>query len=773
MTLAFTITIFLGFIREHHKTKTHAWISLGGKWGMSKGTTLRMWRRSLIVLVLLVAVGFGIVIFRLAALQLVDGKDLQQKAIEQQLADTTINAQRGTIYDCNMKPLAQSATVWTVVLEPAYLKTDEEKELVASGLSEILEMDKEKLLELSKKKSYYTVVKRKVENDIKEKIIKFKTDNEITTGIRLIEDYKRYYPYGAFAAPVIGFTGTDSQGLSGIEAYYDQELTGEAGRLITAKNARGTDMPFDYEQMIPAKDGNSLVLSIDEVIQHFLEKNLEEGIANNKVLNRATAIMMDVNTGEILGMAVKGDFDPNDPFTIADPEVAKQIEALPEEEKAAAKSDAWQKQWRNKAVSDTYYPGSVFKMVTASMAIEENVVNENTTFTCTGGMKPYPGASVIHCHKRSGHGTQTFLEALCNSCNPTFIMLGQKVGAEKFYQYYSAFGFSEKTGIDLPGEASDIFFSADGSMAPMDLAVASFGQNFSITPIQMLTAAATIANGGKLVQPHVVKQIIDSDGNIVKSIDTNFKRTVISEDTAKRVCAMLQTNAKIGSGKNGYVPGYRVGGKTGTSEKIGSSGPNGMDYIASYCGFAPADDAKVAMLVFFDTPKGDSYYGSAVAAPVFAKVMQDVLPYLGIERQYTEEEMAKLEMATPSLVGKSVTEAKNEVQSQDLTPIIMGSGSTIVSQIPEPSRLIPKGGTIVLYTDQASTTEMVTVPNLVGLTMSAANQAAADARLNISITGAGLAGGEVVSSSQSVPEGTQVPPGTIITVEFIQTDQIL
>ena len=310
-------------------------------------------------------------------------------------------------------------------------------------------------------------------------------------------------------------------------------------------------------------------------------------------------------------------------------------------------------------------------------------------------------------------------------------------------------------------------------MAPIDLAVASFGQNFSITPIQMLTAAATIANGGKLVQPHVVKQIIDSDGNIVKSIDTNFKRTVISEDTAKRVCAMLQTNAKIGSGKNGYVPGYRVGGKTGTSEKIGSSGPNGMDYIASYCGFAPADDAKVAMLVFFDTPKGDSYYGSAVAAPVFAKVMQDVLPYLGIERQYTEEEMAKLEMATPSLVGKSVTEAKNEAQSQELTPIIMGSGSTIVSQIPEPSRLIPKGGTIVLYTDQASTTEMVTVPNLVGLTMSAANQTAADARLNISITGAGLAGGEVVSSSQSVPEGTQVPPGTIITVEFIQTDQIL
>lgn len=739
---------------------------------MAKGTTIRMWRRSIFVLIALVFLGFGINIFRLAKLQLIDGEDLQRRALDQQLADTKISAQRGTIYDCNMKPLAQSATVWTVVLEPSYLKTDEEKELVAAGLSEILEQDKDSLLELSKKKSYYTVIKRKVDNDTKEKIIQFKADNNIKNGIRLIQDHKRYYPYGNFAAPVIGFTGTDNQGLAGLEAYYDKYLLGEPGRLITAKNAVGTDMPFSYEQMVPAKNGYHLVLCMDKVIQHILEKYLEEGVVLNKVQNRATAIIMDVNTGEILAMAVKGDFDPNDPFKITDPEVLKQIEELPEEERAKAKSEAWQKQWRNKAVSDTYFPGSVFKMVTSSMGIEENVVSENTTFTCTGGMKPYQGAPYVRCHKSGGHGTQTFVEAVCHSCNPVFIILGQNLGAERFYKYYSAFGFSEKTGIDLPGEASDIFFSTDGSMGPMDLAVASFGQNFSITPIQMLTAASAIANGGKLVQPHMVKKIIDDDGNIIKAIDPIIKRNVISEDTARRVCNILQTNATTGSGKNGYVAGYRVAGKTGTSEKIGSSGPNGMDYIASYCGFAPADNAKVAMLVFFDTPKGDNYYGSAVAAPVFAKVMKEVLPYLGIECKYTQEEIAKLDTTTPSMVGAKVAQAKAMAQEAELSPIVLGEGEEVISQIPEPDRKIPKGGTVILYTDENSTAQSVVVPKLTGLSMSEANKVAAGANLNISISGAVASGAEVISSGQSIPEGTEVPPGTVVTVEFIQYDQV-
>ena len=738
---------------------------------LAKGATIRMRQRTVIVLLLLVVCGFAMLIFRLAKLQLFDGEKLQKMAMEQQLADTKISAQRGTIYDCNMKPLAQSATVWTVVLEPAYLDTDKNRELVCDGLHEILGIDKEKLTELSKKKSFYTIIKKKVESDVKDKIMEFKTQNKISSGIRLIEDYKRYYPYGSFASAVLGFTGADGQGLAGLEAYYDSELRGEAGRVVTAKNAIGTDMPFDYEQMMPAKNGNSLKLCIDEAVQHFVEKNLEEGIINNKIINRAAGIVMDVNTGEILAMAVKEDFDPNEPFKIVNEEVAKQIEALPEEERAKARSEALSKQWRNKAVSDTYYPGSVWKMVTTSMGLEEKVVDENTTFTCSGAIRPYEGAQLIHCHKHSGHGTQTFVEAVCNSCNPAFIMLGQKIGATKFYEYYKAFGFSEKTGIDLPGEAKDIFFSADGSMTKLDLAVASFGQNFSITPIQMLTAASAIANGGKLVQPHLVKEVLDCDGNIVKSIEPKVKRNVISEDTARRVTDILYRNATTGAARNAYVPGYRVCGKTGTSEKIGCSREGRKDYISSFCGYAPAENPKVAALFYFDTPDGDVYYGSAVAAPVFAKAMQDILPYLGIEKRYTEEELSKLDSSVPSMIGKKVYEARDAVQNSGLNSIVMGKGDTIISQIPEPSAHIPKGGTVVLYTDSESKQSVVKVPKLTELSIYNVNKAAAMANLNIKISGTDLNGQDVVSVTQSIPEGTEVKPGTVITVNFIHKGQ--
>lgn len=735
---------------------------------MARGTTIRMWRRSLFVLVALIVIGFGVIIFRLAKLQLVQGETLQQMATEQQLKDTKINAQRGTIYDCNMKPLAQSATVWTVVLESAYLKDDEIREKIADGLSDILDMDKNEILEKAKKKSFYTIVKRKVESDIKDKIIAFQKENKLNTGIRLVEDYKRYYPYGDFASCVIGFTGTDSQGLSGLESYYNEYLTGQAGRLVTARNAIGTDMPFDYEKMVPAQNGDSLVLCIDEVIQHFLEKGLEEGIANNKVMNRAGAIMMDVNTGAILGMAVKGGYDLNNPFEIADKAVKEQIDALPKEERSKAKARALEAQWRNKIVNDTYMPGSVYKQVTTAMAFEENLINEKTNFNCVGSYVPFNGARPIKCHKHGGHGSQIFERAFCNSCNPAFIQIGQLIGPERFYKYYHAFGFTEKTGIDLPGEANGIFFSKDGSMGPMDLAVASFGQNFSITPLQMVTAAAAIANGGHLVQPHIVKQIIDSDGNIVKSFDRIEKRQVISEQTSKRICKLLMQNAIDGGAKNGYVPGYRIGGKTGTSQKIGDSGPGGMDYIASFCGIAPADNPQVVLLIYYDTPKGPSYYGAAVAAPTFAKVMQDALPYLGIERKYTDEEVAKLDIQVPFFVGSSVAQAKNQAISLQLNPVVYGSGDTVVSQIPGVSTKMPRGGTIVLYTDMDSANKKAVVPKFVGLTLSEANKEASAAGLNITIKGASLSNSGVVCVNQSIAAGTQVSTGTVVTISFSQ-----
>lgn len=737
---------------------------------MSKGINTRMQRRALVVLIVLVFFGFPLLAFRLINLQMVQGEFLQKMASEQQLADTKINSKRGTIFDRNMVPLAQSASVWTVVLEPSYIDTDEKRELICNGMHEILDIDKEKLLTLSKKKSCYTIIKKKVESDIKDKIVEFKTQNKITSGIRLIEDYKRYYPYKNFAAAVIGFTGADSQGLAGLEASYDKILRGEPGRILTAKNAVGKEMPYDYEQLVDSVPGQSLKLSIDQNIQRFMEKALEEGIEKHKVKNRATAIAMDVNTGEILGMAVKGDFDPNEPFKIADPNEEERINSLPEEEKAKAKNEALSYQWRNKAVSDTYYPGSVFKMITASMGLELGVVDEKSNFSCSGSIKPYEGARPIGCHKRSGHGQQNFVEALCHSCNPAFITLGQRIGTENFFKFYKEFGFHNKTGIDLPGESTDLFFSADGSMAQIDLCVASMGQNFGITPIQMLTAAAAVANGGNIVQPHLVTEILDENGNTVKKIEPTIKRKAISEDTAKRVTAMLHENATHGAAKNAYIAGYRVAGKTGTSEKIGLSAPGEKDYISSFCGFAPADKPKIAMLVFFDTPKGDNYYGAAVAAPAFASAMQDILPYMGIEKVYSEEELEKIDTVVPDLIGKNIGEARNSVASLSLNSIVIGNGEKVISQTPEPSAHIPKEGTVILHTDTSESESNVKVPSFIGLSVAEVNQKASSLGLNIKLSGTNLNEQSVKAITQSIPEDKEVPRGTVITVSFVHND---
>jgi len=729
-----------------------------------------MWRRTIFVLLVLIIIGFGAIIFSLVRLQLVQGEELHTRAVDNQMQDTSISAQRGTIYDCNMKPLAKSAMVWMVVLEPAYIQ-DKNRDKIATGLSEILGMDKADILKRSTKKTYYDVLKRKVETEVKDQIIKFKSDNNIGSGIRLIEDYKRYYPYGSFAASVLGFTGTDSQGLAGVEAQYDSYLTGVPGKLVTAKNAIGTDMPFQYEQKVEAQNGSSLVLTIDEVVQHFLEKNLAEGVVTNKVGNRATAIVMNVKTGAIVGMAVKGDFDPNNPFAVADPTEAAQINSMQDgDAKTAALKTAREKQWRNKAVSDTYYPGSVFKMVTGSAAMEEGLVSENTNFNCPWYLTI--GGRKLHDWKSGGFGHLTFAQGICNSSNVVFMQVGQLLGPDRFFKYFSAFGLTNKTNIDLPGESRSIYYTA-AQLNPVELATESFGQNFSITPIQMITAVAAVANGGYLVQPHVVSQIIDDGGNIVKSADIAPKRQVISSDTSKRMDAILQQNATTGTAKNGYLPGYRVGGKTGTSQKIDVFNKTGtMQYIASYCGFAPADDPQYAMLVFFDEPHGSSYYGAAVAGPVFAKTMEEILPYLGVERKYTDAELAKLDMKAPDVVGKTIAEAKAALGKMKLVPKVYGSGAKVISQVPEPGKSIPQNGTVVLFTDDSNVSKTVTVPKLVGLSLSTANKEAANAGINISITGAALTSSSPISNSQSIAEGTKVAPGTVVTVGFIEPNEV-
>lgn len=742
---------------------------------MAKGTTVKMWRRTLIVLIVMVALGFGLIVVSLIRLQLVDGAELQKAAVDQQLRDTTISAQRGTIYDRNMKPLAQSATVWKVVLAPAYIDKDDEtlRRKLSTGLADILGLDAEDIYKRTEGTSYYDVLKTKVETDVKDRLVQFIEENDLGNTIQLQEDYKRYYPFGSFASTILGFTGTDGQGLAGLEAYYDEYLSGTAGRLVTAKNAVGTDMPFQYEQKVEAQDGYNLVLTIDEVVQHYLEQALEEGVENNKVENRATGIVMNVKTGEIVAMAVKGDYDPNNPFVIADEEERARIAELSEEEQQEATSAALQAQWRNKAVSDTYYPGSVFKMVTLSMALEENVATEETTFTCTGSYVPVQGERAINCHNTSGHGTQTLVQGTMNSCNPFFIYLGQLLGTETFFDYFEAFGFTQKTGIDLPGEASTKGLYHDRDMSLMDLAVESFGQNFSITPIQMITACAAIANGGYLVQPHVVSQIVDNDGNIIKTADTTVKRQVISEETSKRVSKILQENATSGTAKNGYVAGYRIAGKTGTSEKVGADGKVGSDnkYIASYCGFAPADDPQYAVLVFFDEPTGDSYYGGAVAGPVFAKIMEEILPYLNVETKYTEDEAGSVGVSAPNVIGKTVSEATNELTNSGLKILVKGSGDTVIAQTPDPGSSVPSGGTVVVYTDEASMNQTVTVPNFTNRSLSDVNYLAAQAGLNIKVTGA-YNSSAATARTQDYAAGEQIKPGTVITVNFVEEDTV-
>lgn len=738
---------------------------------MAKGTTVRTWHRTVFILILLIAVGFGAVVFSLVKLQLIEGPGLQELAMEQQLKDTTLTAKRGTIYDCNMKELARSATVWDVVLEPAFI-TDKDRGTIADGLSKILGMSKSDIIERSKKKTYYDKLKGKVESDVKDKILKFKSDHNITNGIRLVENYKRYYPYGQFASTVLGFTGTDSQGLAGVEAQYNSALTGTSGRLVTAKNAVGTNMNFQYEQEVPAKDGNSLVLTIDEVVQHYVEKYLAEGAVNNKVQNRGCAIVMNVKTGAILGMAVKGDFDPNNPFVISDSSKKAQIDKTSDKaQRSAATQQALQEQWRNKCISDTYYPGSVFKMVTGSAAMEEGLVKENTMFNCPGYLEI--GGSKIHEWRAGGFGQLSFEDGICKSSNVVFMQVGKMLGAQLFYKYFDAFGFADKTGIDLPGESRSLYRTAD-QMRPIDLACAAFGQSNKITPIQMITACCAVANGGYLVQPHVVSEILDSSGNIVKTASTVPKRQVISGDTSKRMCKILQKDATSGTAKSGYIAGYRVAGKTGTSEKteLEAKGQTG-EYIASYCGFAPADDPQIAMLVFYDEPHGpNGYYGSPVAGPTFLGAMTQILPYLGIEPKYSSEELGKLDGKAPDVVGKTVADAKNAISKAGFSAKVYGSGSKVISQVPEPGKNIPKDGTVVLFTDTKSSSQMVAVPDLTNLSLSEANEKAADAGINISIEGAALTSSSAVSSSQDVAVGTKVPPGTVVTVVFSEKNQV-
>lgn len=708
---------------------------------------------------------------RVFYLTIVRGEELSEKAETQQLKDTEITAMRGTIYDSNGNVLAQSASVWNVFIDPLNIK-DKQRDLIVDEFANLFGYDADEKKEFYDKtthQNHYELVEKKVENNIKEKLSKFVSKNELGGCIGTEQTTKRYYPYGTLASSVIGFTGADDQGLSGIEAYYDEQLTGTNGRIITAKDAKSNNIANDYETSIAATDGDSIVLTINQTIQYYLEKGLRETM-NEYQAKGAYGVVMNCNTGAVLAMSSLPDYDCNEPYKLTYSKDKKAIKKLSDKTaKQEAESAAVQNQWRNFTVSDTYVPGSVFKTFVASAALEENVVNLNTTYNCTGSIQV--DKYKMKCHYHPGHGTQTLTQGLENSCNPFFITIGQKLGVHNYFKYFDAFGFTQKTNIDLPGEASPQYYKED-QYGIVELSSASFGQTNSLTPIQVCTGLCAIANGGKLLQPYLVSSIVDANGKTVKKTQTKEIRQVISADTSEKVRKMMKSVVDNGTGKNGYVAGYSVGGKTGTSTKLGESkNGEGDKYIVSFGAIAPSDDPEIAMLIIVDEPNQD-LGGGALCAPIAAQVTQEAMNVLGIEPKYNDSEMKDLSKQTPNVVGKSLDEAKKTLEENNLNFVVVGDDSTVTRQCPSGADTIPNGGTVYLYTDD-SEKQTVNVPNFNGLTVNEAKDLASSSNLNIQIAGNSMSSGTVVAYRQSEETQAKVEKGTVVTVTFKNTQSVL
>ena len=708
---------------------------------------------------------------RVFYLTIVRGEELSEKAETQQLKDTEITAMRGTIYDSNGNVLAQSASVWNVFIDPLNIK-DKQRDLIVDEFANLFGYDaneKKEFYDRTNHQNHYELVEKKVENNIKEKLSKFVSKNELGGCIGTEQTTKRYYPYGTLASSVIGFTGADDQGLSGIEAYYDEQLTGTNGRIITAKDAKSNNIANDYETSIAATDGDSIVLTINQTIQYYLEKGLRETM-NEYQAKGAYGVVMNCNTGAVLAMSSLPDYDCNEPYKLTYSKEKKAIKKLSDKTaKQEAESAAVQNQWRNFTVSDTYVPGSVFKTFVASAALEENVVNLNTTYNCTGSIQV--DKYKMKCHYHPGHGTQTLTQGLENSCNPFFITIGQKLGVHNYFKYFDAFGFTQKTNIDLPGEASPQYYKED-QYGIVELSSASFGQTNSLTPIQVCTGLCAIANGGKLLQPYLVSSVVDANGKTVKKTQPKEIRQVISADTSEKVRKMMKSVVDNGTGKNGYVAGYSVGGKTGTSTKLGESkNGEGDKYIVSFGAIAPSDDPEIAMLIIVDEPNQD-LGGGALCAPIAAQVTQEAMNVLGIEPKYNDSEMKDLSKQTPNVVGKSLDEAKKTLEENNLNFVVVGDDSTVTRQCPSGADTIPNGGTVYLYTDD-SEKQTVNVPNFSGLTVNEAKDLASSSNLNIQIAGNSMSSGTVVAYRQSEETQAKVEKGTVVTVTFKNTQSVL
>ena len=681
---------------------------------------------------------------------------------------------------------------------------------IARGLSRILDVEEETILKhLEDTSNRYWVAKKKVDSDVADEVRRFingeidDEGNQLTTvdadgntvlistggrpkrlqGITLLPDTKRLYPFGSLAGNVLGFVNANNVGAYGLEAAYDSVLNGSTGLTITPINVNGTPLLFSgSEQMFDAEDGNSLVLTLDTNVQYALEKGLKGMLDKYDAANGGTGIVMDVNTGAILAMASYPNYDPGDYTTIIDQALQEELDAnlaaiqqnrgsykTEEEYKEAlskARSDAQNKQWRNKCYQDTYEPGSTFKPITLATALEEGVVDMNTTFTCTGSIHVEGWGKAINCSKRAGHGTQTLKVATGNSCNPAFVTMGLKIGTQAYYKYLKSFGLMEATGIDLPGEAEGIFAGEDRfNSNVVSLAAYSFGQTFNVTPLELIRAQAATINGGYLYTPYVVEQVLDDEGNIVSQHEPQAVRQVISEETSAKVRECLEWVVSDGGGRNGQVTGYRIGGKTGTADKTGTK-----DVVVSFMCFAPADDPQIIMLLTMDTPSrttGTAVFGGTMVAPVASQIMGEILPMLGIEPDYTAEELVGADTTVPNVVGQTREAAEDRLQSLGFTYRTVGNGDTVTDQTPAGGAIVPGNATIILYLGQEKPDDPCTVPNVVGMTASAANKALTNAGLIMKVTGTtNASSGNVYAITQSVAGGTEVEAGTVVTVQF-------
>lgn len=749
------------------------------------------------------------VVGRLASYQIKNHDYYQSKVLNQLTIQTEVTPERGTITDRNGNILATNITVYNVILSPydiiTHMQKDSEKnsdndpendvhyeytdsdygiyysgrqldDMIAEVLSKYLDVDKSSILEKAAKVNrYYEVVKKNVDADIAEKIETFIAQFDLKKDIYFVASSKRYYPKGDLACHVIGFTNSDGVGIYGLEAYYNNLLEGTSGRYILAQDGKKNDMPFEYERFIEAENGYNIATTLDMYIQYELENQLEKTFNESGAGDRVCGMVYDVDTGEVLAMATYPSFDLNDPYTIDEYSQAElDASGLKEgtDEYKTEYNRLMYRMWNNKCLTETYEPGSTFKVVTSSMALEEGVVTPETPFYCAGSLMVEGWSKPISCANHNGHGAVTFRTGLQQSCNPTLMQVAALIGRERFYYYFKAFGYGGKTGIDLPGEVGSIYASYE-NFSGVSLAVYSFGQTFKTTPVQQLRAITVVANGGYLVTPHLLREITDDDGNVIQTYESEPVRQVVSENTCKTLTDILEEGvATDGAAKNAYVKGYRVAAKTGTSEKKDEFDENGNTpyRVGSTAAFAPADDPQISALIMVDKPLKSAVYGGTVAAPYISNLLSYVLPYIGVEPQYTTEELAKLDVTLSSYVGATVENAINDLSWRGFSYEIIGDGSTVTAQIPEAgSKISSDTGLLILYTGEETPANTVEVPDLMGMSAYNANNAAVSLDLNVTFYGS-TNGSTATVINQYPAAGTKVPRGTIIEIELRHLD---